>query len=716
MVKRATTTALVAGLAALAAPGAGRAQDLLREMEEEDERPEGVASGVGEISEIDIRQLLVVPIIEAAAKRRQSLYEAPSAVTAFSAAQAVAASPISIPDVLRQVPGVYVMQVNANAYNVGLRGYNGIGSNRFPVILDGRRTYDSAFGYPSWGSLPVNVGELDKIEVVRGPGSTLYGADALSGVIVLSSRDPLKHQGLEAHLTSGVAALPDFDGDSASERLSNQTRGYVGGTWRNDARTVGLRASVGFDHSPEWDDRAAPRFVGRNGPFGLHANLGAAAKLAEDTTLRATASYSKTEIHEFVTTTSNDRVFEYDDLAATLRFEKTRLVSAPEVSLTVHGDVTRSNKTSPIQTTAEMLSLDERNLISAHGLVQIDAALWGGRNVLTLGGETSYSNANFEFVGISPSSFYVAGFLQNETRILENPGLLLNVGLRLERVENSDDAVPDLGRPAATYTYPSISPRASLILRPSKTHSVRVSAATGTRLPQIFENFATARVGMFNPPYFTLVPNPSVESETVRSVELGYRGKPLPSLRIDAAVYLQQLRDLVALRRAQIPVSYENAYDLDQVGAELGAQFRIGRRLTGHLSYAFQTGDASSKVMDEDPGELVPEHIASVGANLHFGATLFGGSFYYTSAYTPSFLTFLNQRPVLDSERVAPQTVLSLRAAHRVSSTTEAFAYGTNLLAFGRDRDDLRQYATDFAYPIGATIVVGVRVTSETLP
>ena len=112
----------------------------------------------------------------------------------------------------------------------------------------------------------------------------------------------------------------------------------------------------------------------------------------------------------------------------------------------------------------------------------------------------------------------------------------------------------------------------------------------------------------------------------------------------------------------------------------------------------------------------MPEHIGSAGVNLHFGPTLVGGNFYYASAYTPTFLTFLNQRPVLDSERIAAQTNLSLRASRRVSSTTEAFAYGTNLLSFGRERDDLRQYATDFAYPIGATIVVGVRVTSEKLP
>jgi outer membrane receptor protein involved in Fe transport len=738
VVKCAALTALVVNVSA---PGVGRAQqtdepapsepsgeeppvapapamvppveDLLRELEEEDDRPGAPGAPVGEISEIDIRQLLIVPIIEAAAKRRQSLYEAPSAVTAFSAAQAVAHSPISIPDVLRAVPGVYVMQVNANAYNVGLRGYNGIGSNRFPVILDGRRTYDSAFGYPSWGSLPVNVGELDKIEVVRGPGSTLYGADALSGVIVLTSRDPLEKEGLEALLTSGIVALPDFEGDSQSEKLANQTRGYVGGTLLAGGK-VGLRASVGFDHSPEWDDRAGPRFVGRNGPFGVHANLGAAAKLGEDATLRATASYSSTEIHEFVTTTSNDRVFEYDDIAGTLRFEKSRLTRW--LSLTVHGDFTHSNKTSPIQATADMLSLDERVLLSTHGLVQLDASLWGGRNVLTLGGETSWSNADFEFVGISPSSFYVAGFLQNETRLLENPGLLLNVGLRLERVENSDEAHPELFTRDGTYTYPSISPRASLIFRPARAHSVRLSAATGSRLPQIFENFATARVGMFDPPYFTLIANPSVEPETVRSIEIGYRGKPFPSLRLDAAVYAQQLRDMVALRRAQIPVAYENAFDLDQLGVELGAQFRVGRRVTGHLSYGFQTGDATSKVPGEDPGELVPEHIASAGLNLHFGATLIGGNFYYASAYTPTFLTFLNQRPVLDSERIAPQTNLSLRASRRVSRTTEAFAYGTNLLAFGRDRDDLRQYATDFAYPIGATIVIGVRVISETIP
>jgi outer membrane receptor protein involved in Fe transport len=335
--------------------------------------------------------------------------------------------------------------------------------------------------------------------------------------------------------------------------------------------------------------------------------------------------------------------------------------------------------------------------------------MWGGRNVLTVGGETSFSNADFSFVGISPASFYVAGFLQNETRILQSPALLLNVGLRVERVRNSDDAVPELRRDAATYTYPSISPRGSLILRPTRGHSLRVSAATGTRLPQIFENFATAQVGMFEPPYFTLVPNPAVEPETVRSVEVGYRGKPFDELRLDAVVFYQQLRDLVAIRRTQIPVSYENAFDLDQLGFELGAQFSVKKRLNGHVSYAI------TRTLDEDSDELVPEHLLSIGAAVSLGKTTVGADFYFTSAFNPTFVTFLNQRAVVDVERVAPQTILGARVAHDLSSSAEAFIYGTNLLALTKDLDDLRQYATDFAYPIGTTVVVGLRLTPERL-
>ena len=680
--------------------------DVGDERDEEEER--AVLPQPGEISEIDIELLLQVPIVEAAAKRRQSLYDAPASVTPFTSDQAVASSPLSIAEALRQVPGAYVMQVNASAYNVGLRGYNSVGSNRLPVMLDGRRTYDASFGYPAWGALPIDVGELESIEVVRGPGSTLYGADALTGVIVLTSRDPLRHRGMEALVSAGLTMLPLPDEDPRKERFSSYTRGYVGGTWNNDARTLGVRASLGFAYSPEWDDRAAPRFVGQYGPGGAHGTLAAAVKLAPDTTLRATGSYAFTEIHEFVTTTSNDRVFSYHDLGGTLRFEKSRLFDAP-VSLLMQADITRSRKVSAIQASATELSQDERILTSSHALLQLDASMADGRNVLTIGGETSYSNADFSFVGISPSSFYVAGFLQNETHILKDPGLLLNVGVRVERVQNSDDAVPELRRDAATYTYPSISPRGSLILRPTRGHSLRLSAATGTRLPQIFENFATAQVGMYEPPYFTLVPNPAVEPETVRSIEVGYRGKPFEALRLDAVVFFQQLRDLVAIRRTQIPVSYENAFDLDQLGLELGAQFSVKKRLNGHVSYAL------TRTLDDESDELTPEHILSVGANVRLGKTTLGADFYFTSAFNPTFVTFLNQRAVQDIERVAPQYNLGARLAHDVSKTVEVFVYGTNLLAMTRDLDDLRQYATDFAYPIGTTVVVGVRLTPETV-
>jgi outer membrane receptor protein involved in Fe transport len=206
------------------------------------------------------------------------------------------------------------------------------------------------------------------------------------------------------------------------------------------------------------------------------------------------------------------------------------------------------------------------------------------------------------------------------------------------------------------------------------------------------------------------VPNAAVEPENVGSVELGYRGKPAEALSLEAVLFFQQLRDLVAIRRTQIPVSYENAFDLDQLGLELGARFSLKKRLTGHLSYSF------TQTLDDDSDELVPEHVLSLGAEVKLGATSVGADFYYTAPFSPTFVTFLNQRAVEDVERVAPQLNLSARITHHVSKRAELFVYGTNLLAMQRDLDDLRQYATDFAYPIGTTVVFGARLTPEKLP
>lgn len=668
--------------------------------------PAALERAPGDISEVDIQELLEIPVVEAASKRRQSLYEAPAAISSFKGPQIVSANPILPVEVLRRVPGAHVMQLNANGTYVGLRGWNNIVNTHIPVLIDGRRLTEGSLGYPPWGAFPLPLGEIESIEVLRGPGATLYGVDAFSGVISVTSRDPLDTEGAEGIIAAGMTILPLAEGDDRQARLGSIGAGSAAATWRNDARTFALRGSVGLSYVPEWQEigagLASQPFY-RYGPAALQANLSASARPGATSRLRVGASYVATEIQETVTATgSRAQLTAYRDTAANLSFEQ-RELGGSGVSLRVQADAANQLKTNESRDTMGETHLGERRFNSAHGLVQLDWSAWRGRNVLTLGAEGSFRVGRLEQVaeGIpvqQPQALYGALFAQDEIKLTHRPDLVLNVGVRVEQIEAED---PEDG---AEVTYANVSPRASLIFRPAKHHSLRASAATGFRQPSLFEAFVSETVTGFDPPFVVVAPNPSLRPEKVRSVELGYRGKPAAWLRVDATVWAQQLRDIIVTRSTASPVVLENMLDLDQVGVELGAQMKVGHA-SGYLSYGLTVG------LDDSDEKGVPTHIVAVGGDVLLGKrTTFGADGYFTSAWDATFLApdgGVNQ--VITREAPA-QTIVNLRLATRVGDSAEVFVHGMNVLAGLRDVDDLEQYPAPTVHPIGTTAMIGLRV------
>ena len=98
---------------------------------------------------------------------------------------------LTIPDALRNVPGVDVTEYRTGQLEVGIRGVNGPWNNRVLVLMDGRSVLEGFYDHISWESLPLTMRyEIDRIEVVEGPVSAVYGADAASGVINIITKKP----------------------------------------------------------------------------------------------------------------------------------------------------------------------------------------------------------------------------------------------------------------------------------------------------------------------------------------------------------------------------------------------------------------------------------------------------------------------------------------------------------------------------------------------
>lgn len=140
-----------------------------------------------------------------ASRYGQSLLDAPATVSVITADDIRLSGASTIPDVLRRVVGVDVMQLSAAQPDVSIRGFNRALSNKVLVLVDGRSVYQDILATPLWSAIPVVLEEIERIEVVRGPASAVYGANAVTGVINIITRAP----GTGDHVVHVEGGTPD---------------------------------------------------------------------------------------------------------------------------------------------------------------------------------------------------------------------------------------------------------------------------------------------------------------------------------------------------------------------------------------------------------------------------------------------------------------------------------------------------------------------------
>lgn len=147
----------------------------------------------------------------------------------------------NVPEALRLVPGVQVARIDANKWAVSIRGFNSRTANKLLVLVDGRSIYDPLFGGVFWEARDVNLEEIERIEVVRGPGGTLWGANAVNGVVNIITRHAGDTLGTQATLGAGTEERA-HGGARYGWRLSDnsQARIYADGFARDTGfSTVG---------------------------------------------------------------------------------------------------------------------------------------------------------------------------------------------------------------------------------------------------------------------------------------------------------------------------------------------------------------------------------------------------------------------------------------------------------------------------------------------
>jgi outer membrane receptor protein involved in Fe transport len=549
--------------------------------------------------------------VSAASRSAESVEDAPSSVTVIPAQELRAMGYPTISEAIRGVRGVYLND-DRSYESAGFRGFGRPGDygNRVLVLLDGHPTNDnwlnsSYIGYDARTDLE----DVERIEVVRGPGSVLYGTGAFSGVINVVTRGRNTPRSVEAGLSTNQYGV---------------ARARVAGRWGNS--TAGVWASAGGAYGggrdfyfPELVQPAMATLPASDGNSrnadGFTAGTFTGRAWWRDLTLQWLVHSRDKSVPtgEYDTLVGNDRTNLVDTRGLLeLRFEP-HITDTLQVNLRAFGnyyDYRSQLATSVVP--------EEDGLESFRGMwAGIEArAVWTQSSAFRL---TVGSEGQFHFMA------------NQQSGTLRQPGRNLSQSNRYQIVAGylSADGSPVpwfrysvAGRVDwySTLSSPAFNPRVALIFRPYARGNLKIMGGTAFRAPSIYELYYTST---------TQAVSNGLKPETIYSGEIEFSHRVSTTWTAVASTYVNYIRNLVALRQMSGAMGLEQYQNTDAPVLTFGAEAEVRREWRQgwmlSASYSFQrsqyleTGGAD--VLREVPNS--PEHLFSLRASAPVVAGVF---------------------------------------------------------------------------------------------
>ncbi|MEX1668070.1 TonB-dependent receptor plug domain-containing protein [Zhongshania guokunii] len=191
-----------------------------------------------------------LPIVLTPARLKQSRSEVPASVSVIDREMIKASGLLEIPELFRLIPGTSVGARDGWNYVVSYHGSNYRDSRRMQVLIDGRSVYQAGLATVDWNDIPITIEDIERIEVVRGPSTASYGANAFLGVINIITRHPADIPYLEGSAQRGSEHAENYRISHADE--------YLGGHYRI---TIASRHDDGFDIKKNGQERLDSKTV-----------------------------------------------------------------------------------------------------------------------------------------------------------------------------------------------------------------------------------------------------------------------------------------------------------------------------------------------------------------------------------------------------------------------------------------------------------------------
>lgn len=633
-------------------------------------------------------------VVVTASRRAQSPLDAPNAVTILTDEDIRLSGARTIPDLLRRVPGMDVMAMSYADYNVAVRGFNRRVANKVLVLIDGRTAYQDFLGGTLWTGLSISLADIERIEVVRGPGSAIYGAYAYTGIVNIITKRPSEVKGS----TLEVAA-----GNGNQFTSSYQYGGQQG--------PVALRASGTYQRADKYDLEFDPNRVdyttnvtNPNKSLDMaRVDLEGEYSLGGDKRLYAGGA-ARTGSFEFygVASLRNQAIdgeeynvrggYDSDLLSIRSFWNRLRVQSAPQFYRTG---------------TDDLGSRVRFDLVSIEPVFRPEVELFG-KHAIVLGGEYRFKFIDWDYLNDEQTENHFAVFFQDSWVI--TPELSTIVSARL-------DLHPLIG--------PLGSPRVAVIYKPTPNQAIRLSAGTAFRQPTMAETYLDLSAATPTPgAAITLVGGfRELDPERIVTVDAGYRYQSEFG-EVEAVAYFNRVTDLIT-RTPLSPTGPEEAFRPDINAFVVGRSFYVNDpraflALGGEVSTRLYPIDgvdiganyALQYIFEEETGDRFtdsPVHKFSLWGLLRTDIGLdVGLSGHFVSSqnwiepnYDPNDPTGFNADPL----PVDASVLVIGRVGYRLfDDNLEIAVSGSNLLDFG----DLRHREHPFANRLEARVLGSV--------
>jgi iron complex outermembrane receptor protein len=578
--------------------------------------------------------------VSIASRYEQPISQAPSNVYVITDEDIRMSGATDIPTILRRIPGLDVMQTTGGDFTVSIRGNNQLDANKILILIDGRSVYIDAGGSVLWKLLPITLPEIKRIEVLKGPASSIYGFNAFDGIVNIITKSPTELKGTTLQFGGG-----EF-GTISSAAVHAGTVGHVG-----------YRLSLGRDQNQQWRNRDALAFRSEKINVLTEYALSADSKISVsggvvdanrfDGPLHSLSLTSLTPSQSYVQT-----AYERPNFFIRAWWSGFNTTNGPEQS--VLGNLASFGLDRSLNPQGRFRG-NTYNIESQHSL-QI-----GDTNRLTYGINYRHNTLSYNIIDRFSREDRLGLYLQDEWKV--GPVVTVIAGARYD---------------LDTFINPTVSPRFALLYQPLPDHVFRFSISAAYRPPTLLEEHLDTRT------VFNIPPSPSVfagggsrnlSPESIVSYEGGNQGWFLKHrLRLRTDVFFNHISDLI---RTPGLVRANSGDAVDIYGGEAGIEILATRWLSGFANYSFQELAQPANLSTERAGPRFKWNVGlrgewDTGINAEILYHHYGAATYPISS---TIFAFAPLGVIPPDPRVGSYNLLNMRAGYRFWQQKAAAGY-----------------------------------------